>query len=1095
MIAAPSVLRLLLIEDDEVEALALRRSLQKFPSPLEITSVATVAEASRLLQEQSFDILCMDHSLPDGTAFDVLARAGNLAEQVAFLITGVGDESIAAAALRAGVAGYMVKDVGGDYLRQLPLQLDQSLQKLRLQAALRKSEERLRALFDSTGDMIVSCDRSGTILLANALWTRTLAPVGGERDDWSFPDLVRPQDRPVVEAAVARVLTDGVHEWVAFSVRAHDGRLVSLEGRIYPDKSDRAHSTWQGFFQDVSRRTATEDRLRETGRQLDALLESSTAMLYRLHSGADQKFAYFSPNCARLLGWSTDQLKGPGFFRLKVHPGDREHYDSFRQSGPQKPVGTLIYRLQSRDGAWRVLMDQTRLMDSPSEAPGEIVGVLTDITERVEAEDQERARQEQTIRMQTSLTEIQAHREDELQLFLRQITSIATRALRSSVTGIWFGELGSEQWSCNNVFESAAGSHRSGLQIFSARIPEFLAALDREGILCIEDIDRDPRAVGVNGSELVSTDGAALLVLPIQFSQRMEGFLALAFPRGHDVHDGAVIKYARSLVTEVLVGFTRMRRIAAEADAQELRRHLQQLVEQRTAALFESESRFRQLAENIGDVFYIYEAKTARFSYVSPAFEKLWARTVVDVMRQPTVWVEAVHPEDRVKFAQLRFSKEASERGLEYRLDRNDGTECWIHERWFPMLDEPGASPRLAGFAVDITNQKQEEVESLRLQRMDVIGSLASGLAHDLNNAIAPATLGFQMLHRRFPEESSLLSSMESSLKHAGKIVRQLLTFARGTPAERLPIDTDAMFREINGMLDSVLPSNIAIDWDIEPGLWPLHGDATQLHQLLINLCLNARDAMTRGGTIRLEARNQRVDAAFSAGVGGAHPGNYVVWRVVDQGTGIPDSILERIFDPFFTTKSVGGGTGLGLASVVGIARSHAGFVRVESKVGKGSIFWVYLPAGGVSVEPGPAPVLDACFRGQGEMILIVDDERSICDVLGAVVEAHGFKLLTAASGPEALVRATEHRAQLSAVLTDIHMPEFGGVDLIRTLRHLLPGIPIAAMSGRYEEAELAALTALGVSLRLQKPFNEEALLGLMQKLLGPASGPEGVKP
>jgi CheY-like chemotaxis protein len=279
-------------------------------------------------------------------------------------------------------------------------------------------------------------------------------------------------------------------------------------------------------------------------------------------------------------------------------------------------------------------------------------------------------------------------------------------------------------------------------------------------------------------------------------------------------------------------------------------------------------------------------------------------------------------------------------------------------------------------------------------------------------------------------------------------------------------------------------PKNILVRTLYPNNLQLVLGDTTQLHQVLLNLCVNARDAMPNGGTLTLEAENVDIDATFAGAVPEAKPGAYVVWRISDTGTGIPPEILDRIFEPFFSTKGPDKGTGLGLSTVIGIVKSHNGFIRVYSKPGQGSIFTIYLPASiSSSGDSSLSTKSEANIRGNGETILVVDDEAAVRQIARTVLTALNFQVVTAADGTEALVKVAEKRAELRAVITDMHMPHMDGLTFVRVLKHMVPAAGIIVSSGRLDEREGNEFKTLGVTALLGKPFTQEKLIEALKTI------------
>jgi CheY-like chemotaxis protein len=315
-------------------------------------------------------------------------------------------------------------------------------------------------------------------------------------------------------------------------------------------------------------------------------------------------------------------------------------------------------------------------------------------------------------------------------------------------------------------------------------------------------------------------------------------------------------------------------------------------------------------------------------------------------------------------------------------------------------------------------------------------------------------------------------------------VIKQLLTFARGKPGERVPLPVRHLLTEMDKLMRETFPRNIQPRVKAPQDLWKSLGDATQIHQALLNLCVNARDAMPEGGQLTLAAKNATLDEASAALAPEAKPGPYVCVSVADTGTGIPSEILERIFDPFFTTKELGKGTGLGLATVLGIARGHGGFVRVDSQVGQGTTFTLYLPAtpeaAALAAPAGEAPPP----RGHGELILVVDDEEAVRSLVKRILEGHGYQALVAREGRAALALYDQHRDRIRAVITDLMMPGMDGPKLVRALREWNVHLPILGMSGLAEQEGVPGLAEMKLPMLLIKPFAAGQLLAALGEAL-----------
>lgn len=505
-------------------------------------------------------------------------------------------------------------------------------------------------------------------------------------------------------------------------------------------------------------------------------------------------------------------------------------------------------------------------------------------------------------------------------------------------------------------------------------------------------------------------------------------------------------------------------------------------------ALRASEERFRQLADNIEEVFWIADENGARVIYISPAYEKIWGRTCESLLSNPEQWIEAVHPADAVRIRAARASRLAS--GLydeTFRIVRPDLTIRWIRDRAFAVKNPSDSVARMVGVAEDISQRKELEAQFLRAQRMEAIGTLAGGLAHDLNNILAPVLMAAGLLKDRAADgqDRAMLEMMEQSSQRGAAIIRQLLTFSRGIEGEKSPVEIQRLLKEIVNIIRETFPREITLVDESVQDLWPVVADATQLHQVFVNLCVNARDAMPDGGQITLSAKNVELTALEVARRPDVKAGTYVRVTVADTGTGIPPDLLARIFDPFFTTKEIGKGTGLGLSTVLGILRSHAGFIDVQSEPSKGAAFSVYLPATNQpAVQAAESLKQERPLSGKGETILVVDDEEAIREATQRLLTGHNFKVLTAVNGQDAIMVFLENRTRVRLVLTDVMMPTMGGLALVRALQVLDPEIRCIAITGMETRKRKAEFAALGITQVLSKPCSPRPLLEAIDREL-----------
>jgi PAS domain S-box-containing protein len=415
-----------------------------------------------------------------------------------------------------------------------------------------------------------------------------------------------------------------------------------------------------------------------------------------------------------------------------------------------------------------------------------------------------------------------------------------------------------------------------------------------------------------------------------------------------------------------------------------------------------------------------------------------------------------------------------------------DGLDRNIAVRWTLVRDGQGRPRSVFAIDADVTERKRLEMQFLRAQRLESLGTLAGGIAHDLNNVLAPILISIELLRMddRDPGRLESLATIEASAKRGAAMVQQVLTFARGVEGKRLPIDAGRVAREVERIARDTFPKDITIRVSVAPDLWPITADATQIHQILTNLCVNARDAMPKGGTLTIALVNAAVDEGLARMHPDARAGRYVVLTVGDTGVGIPQAVQQRLFEPFFTTKEVGKGTGLGLSTVHSIVRSHGGFIDVHSEPGRGAQFVVHLPASSNGQMAAPAVPESPLPRGHGELILVVDDEESIRSIVQRTLERFGYRVLQAADGAEGLMVYREQRGAIDVILTDMAMPVMGGPAMIAELLTIDPKIRIVASSGLTSGGSVADALAAGVTDFVSKPYTAEVLLSTLQRVL-----------
>jgi PAS domain S-box-containing protein len=416
-----------------------------------------------------------------------------------------------------------------------------------------------------------------------------------------------------------------------------------------------------------------------------------------------------------------------------------------------------------------------------------------------------------------------------------------------------------------------------------------------------------------------------------------------------------------------------------------------------------------------------------------------------------------------------------------------DRRELTIEARWTLIRDNEGTPKSVLAINTDITEKKKIEAQFMRAQRMESIGTLAGGVAHDLNNILAPIMMSIDILKTLSdqPQAMTILETIEVSAKRGADIVRQVLSFARGLEGQRIEVQPKHLLKDLENIIKDTFPKDIRLQFSIPNNIWTILGDPTQVHQILLNLCVNARDAMPNGGDLTIGVENCVLDEQYAAMNIQAKPGRYVTISVTDSGTGMPSELLDKIFEPFFTTKALNKGTGLGLSTVMAIVKSHDGIVNVYSEPGKGTTFKVYLPALETSLEARKEQTEVASLpRGNGETILVIDDEASILTITSQTLQAFGYRVVTAMDGADALSVYVQHRNEIAVVLTDMMMPILDGPATIHALIRINPAVKIVAASGLNTNGGVAKASGAGIKHFLTKPYTAGTLLKTMRAIL-----------
>jgi PAS domain S-box-containing protein len=499
-----------------------------------------------------------------------------------------------------------------------------------------------------------------------------------------------------------------------------------------------------------------------------------------------------------------------------------------------------------------------------------------------------------------------------------------------------------------------------------------------------------------------------------------------------------------------------------------------------------NEERLREQAdiiERAQDAVIVRDFTSDCITVWNSGAERLYGWSASEAIGRPMEDLIFAEPNDRQALLKQLISTGEFHGEIKHRA--KDGREVIVDGRATLIRNDDGTPRSVLGINTDITEQKKLEKHVLRTQRLESIGTLASGVAHDLNNILVPILMAVPVLRGDpSPEESeNFLSTIESSAQRGADIVKQVLTFARGAAGDRVLLQPIYVIEEIAKIAKETFPKTVRVRTNYADDVRLVEGDPTQLHQVLLNLCLNARDAMSEGGSLTLTAENFDVDEQYATMTPGLKAGPHVLISVMDTGTGIAQNIVEKIFDPFFTTKELGKGTGLGLSSALGIVKSHGGVIKVYSTA-NGTAFRVFLPSTAGVFQADETKAQMDVPTGHGETILIVDDESAIREVAKVVLSKSGYKVLAAGDGPSALAIFMQQPNEINVVLTDVVMPIMSGMVLARTLRKMDVKAKIIVSSARDSDYNPGELTDIGVDGCLNKPYSRETLLRAVDRVL-----------
>ncbi|HVW26985.1 MAG TPA: response regulator [Polyangiaceae bacterium] len=496
------------------------------------------------------------------------------------------------------------------------------------------------------------------------------------------------------------------------------------------------------------------------------------------------------------------------------------------------------------------------------------------------------------------------------------------------------------------------------------------------------------------------------------------------------------------------------------------------------SSLRESEERFRQLADTIEQAFWLYDVREERMIYASPAFPRVYGVSADAASGSEHARLAFVHVDD---LAKIRDGVARGQQTHEFRVV-SSGKTIWVEERTFPIADDGGRPFRIAGLGQDVTERRELEASLRQAHKMEAIGQLAGGIAHDFNNMLTAILAAGEQLQTQSAstEQRELCDLVVAAAKRAAELTHKLLAFSRKGKLMNAPVDVHAVIREAAALLERSIDRRVSVVMELSASVPTVVGDASELQNAILNLGINARDAMPSGGELRISTEVRELDEAACATMPfELAPGRYVRISVRDTGTGIAPENLSRVFDPFFTTKPVGQGTGLGLAAVYGTAVEHRGAVTVYSDIGRGTVFHLYLPLG--ATEPLTPARVSQAPRGNG-LVLLVDDEPLVQNVGKRLLESLGYEVVVAHDGAAGVRAFREYHERLVAVLCDLVMPVLSGGDASAEMRRLDPAVPVVICSG-FARDDRAGGVEPEAQPFLAKPFHLSDLASVLSRV------------
>lgn len=1055
-----STLRVLHVEDSEQDVVLLTRHLSRAGYELISKRVDTAAAMRAALESGEWDVILCDYSMPMFTALAALKVLKELGVDTPFIIiSGTVGETVAVEAMRSGAHDYLMKD----NLVRLSATIERELHEAenrrarrRAEEALKTSEGEMRALFEAMTDVILVFDRDGRYLKVAPSKPAHLYKPAAERLGKTLHE-VFPQDQAdFFLSQIHQALAGGKMHRFEYELEI-EGRPMWFEGSVSPMSEELV--MW--IARDITEnRQAEQEAARlhaeiEVQRQrLDNIVSTVPGVVWEAWGKPDtaaQRIDFVSEHVQTLLGYSVEEwLSTPNFWLQIVHPDDRERIAE--TSGSAFVAGansTMEFRWMAKDGRAIWVEANSAVIKDDRGNPVGLRGVTTDISARKRADERQARRAAHALfRADVSAALEVSHAP--LRATLELCTQAMVQHLQAAFARIW--TLNSEE----DVLElQASAGMYTHIDGGHARVPvgkfKIGKIAEERAPHITNEVLTDPR---VGDKEWAAREGmVAFAGYPLVAEDRLLGVMAL---------------FSRSELPD-----DTMDALASVADI------ISQGIERKRteAALRQSEERYRDLVENAHDIIYSHDLQ-GNYTSINKAGEVITGYTVEEALKLNLS--DSVAPESLPKAREMIRRKLAGEHVTAYEIEitAKDGRRVTV-EANTKLVYQDGVPVGVQGIARDISDRKQLEDQLRQSQKMEAIGQLAGGVAHDFNNLLT-AIIGYSGLALQRIEDESPLKPYIEEIKKAGdraaNLTRQLLAFGRKQILQPLPLNLNDVITDLNKMLRRLIGEDIRLAARLDFDLKKIKADPGQIEQVLMNLVVNARDAMPRGGNLTIETANIQIDEEYAGRHIGVSSGAYVMLAVSDNGTGMDDETEAKIFEPFFTTKEKGKGTGLGLSTVYGIVKQSGGNIWVYSEPGHGTTFKIYLPQIDDPVRTVQAKPEDDSIPGGSETVLLVEDEDVVRGLAQRILEEAGYRVITANGGAEAVTWCANNAETIHLLLTDVVMPDLSGKELAERVTSLRPQTKVLFMSGYTDEA-IVHHGVLDSNVEfLQKPFTPTAL-------------------